>query len=271
MDLNKFQKQADQMAKFIIPDPFSGFRETQAKLNQLMEPHRKIQEMTDTILAPMRAVKPSTDWTNGVTAWMGGLNSVNPMMRSLGFGNPFPPGVNFESLLGYNPFGATEYFIPSFPEEAPKKEKIVIVSDIKAIIRDIYMNNDLLYTVHPRKFEEIVAELFSYRGWQVELTGQTRDGGRDIIAISNIHGFPFRCLVECKRYGKKRPVGIEFIRSFYEVIEEEKANKGIMVTSSYYTRDAKQHQTKKGTRLDLVEHQGIVNWVSDYIINPNRI
>jgi hypothetical protein len=55
----------------------------------------------------------------------------------------------------------------------------------------------------PRSFEVIVADVIRERGWEVDLTKQTRDGGYDILAIrSDACGFPVRLLIECKLYGR---------------------------------------------------------------------
>ena len=40
-----------------------------------------------------------------------------------------------------------------------------------------------LYELKPRQFEELVAEIWDAFGFEVELTQQTRDGGKDILAI----------------------------------------------------------------------------------------
>ena len=58
-----------------------------------------------------------------------------------------------------------------------------------------------MYSMAPRKFEELIAAIFKNHGFRVELTPATRDGGLDIIAIEDsiITGESVH-LVECKRY-----------------------------------------------------------------------
>jgi len=64
-----------------------------------------------------------------------------------------------------------------------------------------------LKVINRRRFEEMVAELWDGFGYDVELTKQTRDGGRDIIAVSNAE-ISVRYLIECKRPDPGGYVGI---------------------------------------------------------------
>jgi len=42
-----------------------------------------------------------------------------------------------------------------------------------------------IYSLPPRKFEELIAELLARAGLEVEVTPSTRDGGRDILALAD--------------------------------------------------------------------------------------
>lgn len=147
--------------------------------------------------------------------------------------------------------------------------KEVIIDDsrqLRKIITDIYADNNFIYSLTGRKFEEVVAELLFKKGFEVELTKQTRDNGYDIIALQNVSGFKTKFLVECKKYSSIRPVGIEIIRSFADVLNEENANKGIIVTTSYFTKEVKKRQLKMGHMLDLADKNQLLEWVVDYLI-----
>lgn len=135
----------------------------------------------------------------------------------------------------------------------------------KRIILDIYRNNQSLLTIEPRQFEEIVAELLHSQGYEVELTKQTRDNGYDIIAIKHIgYGqIPLKFLVECKRFANRK-VSVDIIRSFKEVLDSEQANRGIIATTSYFTRDAIKKQRLHPYLLDFKDKDQIIKWVNDY-------
>lgn len=97
-----------------------------------------------------------------------------------------------------------------------EEEKIITHHEpehIPRLIQEINRDRRLLYTITPRNFEEIVAELFRNRNFDVELTKQTRDGGHDLIAVKKMEGVCMRFIIECKHYALSRPVGIDIIRS----------------------------------------------------------
>lgn len=154
------------------------------------------------------------------------------------------------------------------PEDSGELKPDIIITEtsrVKEIIKRIYLENSFLNQLEPRKFEEIIAELLFEKGFEVELTKQTRDNGYDIIALKRLSDFPVKFLVECKRYRRDRPIGIEIIRSFYDVIKEEKANKGIIFTTSYFSATSIKRKEKEGTLLDLKDRKDVIDWVNDYL------
>lgn len=158
---------------------------------------------------------------------------------------------------------AFEYNFDDFQEEEIEEEKLIeVVDSTKLLIKNIYEDHDLLNVIDPRKFEEIVAELLYSKGFEVNLTKQTRDGGYDILALQKIGGFPVKFLVECKRY--KKNIGIDIIRSFCDVIRHEQANKGIIFTTSYFSKDSQKRKNEMGTILDLKNREDIIDWIIDY-------
>lgn len=97
-----------------------------------------------------------------------------------------------------------------------------------------------MYDLTPRQFEEVIAELYQKCGYTVELTKQTRDGGKDIyLAHKNDIG-TFLYLVQCKKYSKDHPVGVSVLREIYGVqtSEPQKPSGSIIATTSHFTRDA---------------------------------
>ena len=153
-------------------------------------------------------------------------------------------------------------------EETPKAQLILIneLEKVKRIITDVYLDNSTIYRIGPRDFEEMIAELLRKQGFSVELTKQTRDGGYDILAINSVAGFPLKFLAECKRYAPDRPISVDIIRAFSYVIDKEKANKGIIFTTSYFTRDAKTEKNSvNGKLLDFMESADIIQWVNKYV------
>nr|WP_067053990.1 restriction endonuclease [Mucilaginibacter sp. L294] len=155
-------------------------------------------------------------------------------------------------------------------EENTEPESQIILLDegsrIKRIIKDIYKKNQGIYTLNPNDFEDMIAELLRFQQFEVEMTKRTRDGGYDLIAVKNIGEFPVRFLVECKRHAKARKVGVGIVRSFRDVINTDGANKGIIVTSSYFSPDAEKERLRnKPYMLDFKDHDDVIGWVNKYV------
>jgi hypothetical protein len=98
---------------------------------------------------------------------------------------------------------------------------------------------ELLRKITPRGFEELLADVFTGFGYNVELTAQSRDGGRDIIAIGNKHDVLSKLLIECKHYAPHRLVGLAHVRALYGVKTLEHATKALLATTSRFTKDAR--------------------------------
>lgn len=119
-----------------------------------------------------------------------------------------------------------------------------------------------LYLLTPRKFEELVAAIFSNNGFSVELTPETRDGGVDIIAVhkSALTGNTVH-LVECKRYAPDNGVGIGVVQRLLGTVSQMKANKGVIVTTSFFTRDAMKVAKDTEHTLSLKDYGDILSWL----------
>jgi HJR/Mrr/RecB family endonuclease len=172
------------------------------------------------------------------------------------------------SLLNLELFKQFDYTLISEENNEPESQIILLDegSRIKRIITDIYQDNKKIYTIQPNDFEDMIAELLRSQQFEVELTKRTRDGGYDLIAVKSLGDFAIRFLVECKRHAADRKIGVGIVRSFRDVINTQGANKGIIVTSSYFSPDAKKERLKgKPYMLDFRDHDDVINWVNRYI------
>lgn len=145
--------------------------------------------------------------------------------------------------------------------------KVVKTKPIVRRLKEINHNQDLMHQLGFRTFEELVKELLIHKGYEVVLTPVTHDRGHDLMATKEIDGLLFKIVVEFKRYSSHRVVGIAKVREFCDVIAREKANKGIMITTSYYSREAKKRKEEKGDILELLSGKEIEAWIRDYIDN----
>jgi hypothetical protein len=132
------------------------------------------------------------------------------------------------------------------------------------LIEYFSLHPEQLYSLSPRKFEEVVAEILSGFGFLVELTQRTRDGGRDIIAISS-EPIGMKLLVECKRYGRRKTVGIAPVQRLHGVCRADGATKGILVTTApRFTQPAKRFLKEQEWLLEGRAFAGLVDWLTLY-------
>lgn len=120
-----------------------------------------------------------------------------------------------------------------------------------------------LKVLNRRQFEELIAELFHGFGYEIDLTKQTRDGGKDIIAIKRSE-VDVKYLIECKRPDPGNPVGIAPVRELYGVRMSERATKAILATTTYFSEDAKKFSEPHRWELELRAYNDIVNWIKEY-------
>jgi len=148
--------------------------------------------------------------------------------------------------------------------ENSKSYKTIIsnITDVSdEFLKKLVDNPSLLYEISPRSFEELVAELLRRQGYEVELTPASRDGGKDIYIASKDSLGSFLYLVECKRFAPDRPVGVGLIRQLYGTVQAERATAGIFATTSFFTKDAQEFQSKVEFQISLQDYLGIQRWI----------
>ena len=98
----------------------------------------------------------------------------------------------------------------------------------------------LLQNVPPSVLEEIVAELLRRMGFKdIRVVGGPSDKGVDIEAFKvNEFGFREKYVVQVKRYSSGRKVGHTDLQHFIIALKAARADKGIFVTTSDFTRSA---------------------------------
>ncbi len=145
------------------------------------------------------------------------------------------------------------------------------ISEIRIDVSEVndWMLNELsknptdLFKLSPRRFEELIAEVLMRKGYSVELTPETRDGGKDIYVARKDDLGSFLYLVECKHYEPTHKVGVSVIRDLYGVLSKEKATYGIVVTTSDFTKPAKDFQQDIKFQMSLKNFNSIQKWLYD--------
>jgi restriction endonuclease Mrr len=121
----------------------------------------------------------------------------------------------------------------------------------------------LMRELSPHRFEELIAELLSARGYEITPTPRTRDGGFDMYAAYKDSVGQFLYLVECKRFTPPTKVGVGIARALYGVVESQRAGAGLIVTSSFFTKDAEIYQRGVEFRLQFSDFTKISRWLEE--------
>ncbi len=123
---------------------------------------------------------------------------------------------------------------------------------------EIYKDIDKLDGV---EFEDLVEKLISKMGFITERTKRSFDGGIDIIAINEQPLFDGKYIIQCKRYSKS--IGEPILRDLYGVVNSEHANKGILITNSYFTKSAKEFAKNKP--IELIAGEKLAQLLDKYL------
>jgi hypothetical protein len=117
----------------------------------------------------------------------------------------------------------------------------------------------------PRQFEYLIAGLLEDAGYEVRITPQSRDGGRDIIAVFRIPFGEVLTIVECKHFAEKRRIGPELIRQLLWVADrDDKASRALMATTASFTKGARLIEHEYQWRLKLADFEEISEWLKRF-------
>ncbi len=109
------------------------------------------------------------------------------------------------------------------------------------------------------EFERFVTALLTRMEFRPEMTKATGDGGIDIVAILDKPILGGKYLFQCKRYAPENLVGASTVRDFYGAVTADKAVKGILITTSDFTAQAREFAERVGLELiNLPQLQGLL-------------
>ena len=110
-------------------------------------------------------------------------------------------------------------------------------------------------------FEEKCLHLLQQMGFTASSTTSTNDGGIDIIAIHSQPILAGKYIIQCKDW--KSNVGVTVVRELYGVVNAEGANKGILITSSAFTKGAEEFA--RGKTLELIDGEQLEHLIREHL------
>jgi restriction system protein len=132
-------------------------------------------------------------------------------------------------------------------EEAAAPEQDVSTTHREALA-------ELLRGMTPTGFEQFSALLLRTAGFtEVNVTGKTNDGGIDGNGYLRINPMmTLRVLFQCKRY-RDASVTKDDIMKFQAAVMRERAEKGLFVTTSTFTRGAREEALGGACEIELID------------------
>jgi len=148
---------------------------------------------------------------------------------------------------------------PSDPGNTAAIEFFKSIND--TLVQRLRRNPDDLYRLHPKVFEDLIVEIFKSEGYVTELiqSWNQADGGVDIIAVRrDIAGFQVRYAIQCKRYAAARKITAEPIRALAGVLDRFQAHVGVVATTSFFTKPAREEVEGHLWKISLRDFENIV-------------
>ncbi len=112
-----------------------------------------------------------------------------------------------------------------------------------------------LATLTAYEFESLVRDLFQKMGHDTRQTRASRDGGVDCVAWDTRPILGGKVVIQAKRY--RHVVGVGAVRDLYGTMQNERANKGILITTSHYTSAAREFA--QSLPLQLIDGAGLLS------------
>ena len=154
------------------------------------------------------------------------------------------------------------------PEELVRSGYKIIKDTVKSDILSNVMN------CSPRFFEKLVVDLLIKMGYGGSLEdagraiGKSGDGGIDGIIKEDKLGLDF-IYIQAKRWGDV--VGRPEIHKFVGALTGKQANKGVFITTSRFSSDAKDFVTHLNTKVVLIDGEQLAQLMLDYDIGVTKI
>jgi restriction system protein len=211
-----------------------------------------IEQLTDPGLLGFysRMARVSPEWLDefrrNVAAWAAGPKWLSAQLEWFTSGRPFTPVETHLWIPGTSDR-------PFWLERSPSAVRLAA---------DYLAGGRLLSELPWRTFEELIGELLERDGWLVEVMRGTRDGGIDVVSTRFDEAIgAIRAVWQAKRYAPNRKVKLSHVRELAGVLNDERATKGLIVTTSHLTRDALRWIRRDLYRLDHKEREAVESWV----------
>lgn len=116
------------------------------------------------------------------------------------------------------------------------------------------------------EFERYISTMLRNMGFVVEETTYSNDGGIDVIAIWEKPIFSGKYIIQCKNW--QGLVGAPEVRDLYGVVMDQRANKGILISTSDFTMQA--YAFAEGKNIELLNGSTLQKLITENGVKTNE-
>ncbi len=139
-------------------------------------------------------------------------------------------------------------------EETPEERVEAAFAELNGALRSDLQER--LQAMHDADFERLIVKLMLGLGYGAgglgKRTGGSGDGAIDGIITEDVLGLDV-IFLQAKRYGQDSPIGPDKIREFAGAMDAHGITKGVFVTTSRYTKAAREYSERSHKRLRLID------------------
>jgi hypothetical protein len=129
------------------------------------------------------------------------------------------------------------------------------------VMADIDRHLDLL-ALKPVEFEHLIRQLIEAIGMKSWVTQASRDEGVDGVAYNDDPILGGLCVIQVNRY--RRAIGLEAIQTLADIIEDTRAVKGIIVTTSRVSK-ATREVAARHRRIEIIDGCCLKSMIREYL------
>lgn len=136
-------------------------------------------------------------------------------------------------------------------------KKVENINDLEFLINSYDNDQDFFDKIEPIQFEEIIGQFFRRMNYEIYPNENPNEYGYDFL-ITN-YGNYGKTLVEIKKYNRNSKISVGQIQQFLGAIYFNKAECGIFITTSGFTRSAIDFAERATPKIELWDIDNLIN------------
>lgn len=193
----------------------------------------------------------------------------NPEYINNTFLKQYPEFIEFQNLSRK---GSTENGNDPEPNQTPEETLESSYQDLRSELAQELLER--IKKLSPKFFENLVVDLLVAMGYggsrkdAGQAVGQSGDGGIDGIIKEDRLGLDF-VFIQAKRW--EATVGRPVVQAFAGSLEGQRARKGVMITTSQFSQDAKEYVKIIEKKIVLIDGEQLCQLMIDYGIGVTEV